>query len=100
MNDFEKTVDKITAQLADTLKRKNHDYGDSFAKIYKKRGDISTLIRLEDKLNRFETLINKDRKVNDESIEDTLLDMAGYCILTLVQKHLEGESHEGLLERN
>lgn len=76
---------KIANEIAETLSRKNHDYGDSFHEVYSKFGDISTFIRLSDKLNRYETLLTKDAKVN-ESIEDVLRDIAGYCILTLVSK--------------
>ena len=75
----------IAKDIAETLSRKNHDYGDSFHEVYSKYGDISTFIRLSDKLNRYETLLTKSAKV-DESIEDVLRDMAGYCILTLASK--------------
>lgn len=39
---------------------------------------------MDDKLNRLSTLIQKDAKVN-ESIEDTIMDIAGYAILTLIE---------------
>ena len=46
-------------------------------------------IRLEDKLNRLKSLnFSKSAKVN-ESIEDTLMDLANYAIMTLIE--LEGE---------
>lgn len=90
MREFDSTVDRLTNVLAETLKHKNHDYGDSFRKQYEKYGDASAAIRLSDKLNRFETLIQKENQVKDESIEDTLLDIAGYAILTLVQKQRGG----------
>lgn len=90
-NEFETKVKSITDKLAETLIKKNHDYGDSFKLIYDEYGDISTEIRLMDKLNRFKTLNKAEQKVNDESKEDTLLDMAGYCILRLVQKVKDNE---------
>ena len=40
-------------------------------------------IRLSDKLNRFKSLIKSEAQVKDESIEDTLLDMAAYAIMTV-----------------
>lgn len=40
---------KIANEIAETLSRKNHDYGDSFHDVYSKFGDISTFIRLSDK---------------------------------------------------
>ena len=43
-------------------------------------------IRLGDKFNRFKTLSRGgDQKVNDESIRDTLIDLANYAIMTVVE---------------
>lgn len=84
--EFDKRVDEATKALADTLKRKNRDYGDSFAKQYDRFGAPAPLIRLNDKLARLETLMlsGEQRRVQDETIEDTLQDLAGYAILTLL----------------
>lgn len=50
-------------------------------------------IRLSDKYNRIEHLItHHELKENDESLEDTLLDMAGYSILGL--KYLKEHEDE------
>lgn len=67
-------------ELAALLIRKNADYGNSFEEQFNKRGLIGVLIRLEDKISRLDNLQNKDAQVN-ESIEDTLLDIAGYALL-------------------
>jgi TPP-dependent 2-oxoacid decarboxylase len=87
MNQVEKNAlfSRVANEIADTLAKKNHDYGDSFHDVYTKHGDISTFIRLSDKISRYETLLTKSAKV-DESIDDVLRDIAGYCILTLVSK--------------
>ena len=80
------TYEDVANDLKDIYERKNHDYGNSFHILYEKFGLESSLIRLWDKLTRFETLIkNKDVKVVNESIEDTLKDLANYCIMTLVE---------------
>ena len=72
-------------ELTELLVRKNHDYGDSFAKQYEKYGLISALIRMDDKMRRLETLLDgKDAQV-DESIKDTLLDLAGYALLASIE---------------
>ena len=82
----ERTFKEIVDQMFDLYQRKNADYGDSFAKSFKKFGMQSALMRLTDKYNRLETLTEKqDQKVKDESIEDTLLDIANYAILTLIE---------------
>ena len=64
---------------------KNHDYGNSVHDTYKKYGLTSFLVRIEDKLNRARTLSKNDAKVNDEKIEDTLMDMANYAILAVME---------------
>lgn len=78
----------ICKELNDTYERKNHDYGDSFGETYKKLGIISAITRISDKYNRLVTLCTlpeEERKVKDESISDTLLDMANYCIMTEIE---------------
>lgn len=77
---------KIALSIAETLEKKNHDYGDSFTKLYREFGDLSAVIRLTDKLERYKSLITSEQKVNDESIEDTLMDLAGYAILTIIAR--------------
>lgn len=81
--------DSICAKLNDLYARKNHDYGDSFGKSYAEYGMTMACIRLEDKLNRLKSLTKNDQKVADESIEDTLMDLANYSIMTLVERSKE-----------
>lgn len=79
----------ICVRLNVLYEAKNEDYGDSFGKSYKEYGLTMPCIRLEDKLNRLKSLnFSKSAKVN-ESIEDTLMDLANYAIMTLIE--LEGE---------
>ena len=70
---------------------KNHDYGNSASELYNKFGLISYIVRINDKVNRINTLINKEAKVKDESIKDTLLDMANYCLLAVADMELKNE---------
>ena len=66
--------------------RKNHDYGDSFGKTFEEEGFAMARIRLSDKLERFKKLTRDGgQMVNDESIEDTLIDLANYAIMTVVE---------------
>lgn len=79
---------EIVQSLNHLYESKNHDYGDSFGETYSKLGIISALTRISDKYNRLVSLATKpeeERKVKDESIQDTLLDMANYCIMTVVE---------------
>lgn len=64
---------------------KNHDYGDSVHDTYMKYGITSFLVRLEDKLNRARTISFKSQMVEDEKLKDTLLDMANYAILAVLE---------------
>ena len=83
----------ICSFLNDTYKRKNHDYGDSFAQL-RNRLPNAILTRLFDKYLRLETLLNgATQEVKDESINDTLMDMANYCIMELVERGIDAYSH-------
>lgn len=85
-NDKVKMHILICNELSDIYARKNHDYGDSFHLSFVEEGMAMPRIRLGDKLNRFKSLTMKgDAKVNDESIEDTLLDLANYAIMTVME---------------
>ena len=82
-----------TDKLAGTLYSKNQAYGDSFTESVDKFGKTVIAVRLSDKFNRVCNLIKRDElKENDESLEDTLLDMAGYAILGL--KYLKEHKNE------
>ena len=83
----------ICQKLNQIYKAKNHDYGDSFGDTYKKLGIISAVTRLSDKMNRLVSLaVSHDAQVKDEKIEDTLLDMANYAIMTLIELGYEPEN--------
>lgn len=78
----------ITEEMLQTYIRKNHDYGDSFNKSLDKFGIIASVVRMNDKMERIESLMNKEALVKDESIKDTLLDLANYAIMTIVWMNL------------
>ena len=74
----------ITNSLTKIYQAKNQDYGNSFEKSLYKFGLVASIIRLSDKMNRIESLSQTKAKVKDESIEDTLLDLANYAIMTVI----------------
>lgn len=76
---------KICKELNDTYERKNTDYGDSFSKQFEEYGITSSVIRIEDKFLRLKQLSKNEALVKDETIEDTLLDMANYAIMTVME---------------
>jgi hypothetical protein len=79
-------------KLIDTVKKKNSDYtadsSDPFSNFstVEHLGICSTeqgfLVRLNDKFARIRSFVkNQNLLVKDEAVEDTLIDMANYCIL-------------------
>lgn len=75
----------ITTELFDTYKKKNCDYGDSFTKSLDEWGLQAAAVRMDDKMNRFKNIIqNGSIKVKDETLIDTLKDLANYCIMTVI----------------
>ena len=85
---------EITKTLNQLYDSKGSDYGDSFGETYQKLGIISALTRISDKYNRLISLATKPeekRKVKDESIQDTLLDLSNYCIMTVIEMEVEKE---------
>ena len=76
----------ICEDLNEIYARKNHDYGDSFGKGDAEYGMVMAVIRLEDKLNRLKSLIKAEALVKDESINDTLMDLANYAIMTVIER--------------
>ena len=86
----------ILSNLEDTYKKKNSDYGNSVGDTYEKFGDISFLTRITDKYNRILSLADKGEtgQVKDEALEDTILDLANYCLLWLVEREYAGQQKE------
>ena len=74
----------ITQEMLETYSRNNVDYDDAFTKSLEEDGLLVAKIRLGDKYKRFSALIKQENLVKDESIEDTLLDMASYAIMTVM----------------
>lgn len=84
--EIQKAITRECDKLKDLLIAKNKMYGNSFFKTLDEYGDILICIRLEDKLNRLKQIILNGEKDNetDERLIDTLMDLAGYAILSRV----------------
>lgn len=86
---------KICDYLNDLYTRKNHDYGDSFHLSFLEEGMAMARIRLSDKLSRFKTLSKRQaQQVQDESMRDTLLDLANYAIMTVMEMDIQDGNKE------
>lgn len=76
----------ITKKMLSIFRKKNHDYGNSFEQSLNEEGLAASRIRMGDKWNRYKTLSRPrmDAQVDDESIRDTLIDLANYAIMTVI----------------
>ena len=102
MNDLVEKHLILCNQLNSIYEQKNNAYGNSFGETFEKLGIISAITRISDKYSRLVNLathpeINK----GDEAIEDTLLDMANYCLMTYMelQKDNNGEFNGEVREK-
>jgi len=82
-------------KVVSTLIRKNNDYGGSAWQRPELADHLSPgdaiLVRLSDKLARLKKLLKSDRAEVAESINDTLLDAAGYFILLVAKPEESNE---------
>ena len=88
-NEFMEEYKKIVTETMELCVKKNKDYGSSVQDTFEKFGDISYLVRITDKYNRICSLLNREGEVKDESIDDTIRDMANYSFLWLASRNLK-----------
>lgn len=83
--------EEICVKLHEIYVAKNADYGNSFVTV-RNEVDRAIIVRLMDKMERLKTLTRKgyDAKV-EESVEDTLMDMANYAIMEILEMRLTKE---------
>jgi len=74
----------IVNKMIHLYEMKNQDYGNSFEESCNEFGITAGLVRMSDKFNRIKSLSKNSNLVKDESIEDTLVDLANYAIMTLI----------------
>lgn len=98
MNDVQR-FGRIQVEMCDTFKSKNADYGNSFSQLYQEFGDngiITAAVQISHKYHRFMNLIKGTPAKVNESLRDTLLDLANYCVLTVMELDKAMESKTGL----
>lgn len=75
----------ILCEMRETYEKKNADYGNSFSETIDEFGFIPAVARINDKVKRIKNIV-KGQKMNvNESFRDTLLDIANYCVLTIME---------------
>lgn len=77
---------EISQEQLYTYRKKNADYGNAFEKSMDEDGILVAKIRIGDKIRRINSLIknNGEGQVKDEKLEDTYLDLANYCVMTIL----------------
>lgn len=77
---------EISQEQLYTYRKKNADYGNAFEKSMDEDGLLVAKIRIGDKIRRINSLIknNGEGQVKDERLEDTYLDLANYCVMTIL----------------
>lgn len=88
-SDFEKVLD----EMADIHVKKDHDYGNSFDELYDDFGNLYAYMHLKEKMNRIKTLRKSRQQVKQESLRDSLLDLASYSVMWIVK--LDNEKKDG-----
>ena len=76
----------ITNKMNEVFANKRQDYGQTTTETFKKFGPLSMYIRMCDKMGRLENLmVNEQTDHIGETVEDTLLDLANYAIITILE---------------
>ena len=100
MFNYKEEHKKLCDLMHEIYIKKNSDYGNSFSDLYDEYGSIISEIHIREKFNRFKQLRTNESQVG-ESIEDTLMDMANYCLLTLLEmKKLNNYVDEEVVEED
>ena len=81
----ESKLDAVLWRLKELIVAKNSDYGDAYKRNPFAKTETGLLIRIGDKMRRLETLAERRAEV-PETFEDTILDLAGYCVLYLMER--------------
>lgn len=88
---YDETVSKVSdgyvsqvEKLEQIYRTKNKDYGNSFDNSLDKFGPIAAIVRMSDKMSRIENIYTGASEVKEETISDTVDDLANYCIMFAV----------------
>jgi len=90
-----KQFEAVQKEGLELFKKKNKDYGDSFAT----HGPIRVIIRMGDKINRLSSVTKNEIKfVDNESLRDTLIDLHNYSAMAIMLMDEEPEIHPRIKE--
>ena len=89
-----------TRELAETFARKRADYGQTTTETFEKFGPVSMLVRMHDKLGRLDNLLGTGKVPYNESVIDTLIDLANYSLITLLELQKIKQQHACVAQNN
>lgn len=97
-DDYLKDFEEITKAMLELTRKKNHDYGgesDPF-KNFQEFGELGILVRMSDKFARIKTALTEKREyaIRDETIEDTIHDLAVYSIILLIWRRVHNVTNK------
>lgn len=81
--------DQVGKLAREVMTAKNHDYAhdNDVFRNFRRYGTLGVLVRLSDKLARLDSFEeNKEFKVANEKLEDTIVDIINYAVIYLAMK--------------
>lgn len=84
MKNLEQELHNVADEVIKLVIDKNNKYGDAYFKLRDEWGSASFCVRLGDKYLRLANIAKTGRVVTDETVEDTIRDIVGYCLLELI----------------
>lgn len=79
------TFRDICNQMIELNIRKSNDYGASYQNLLREFGDVAAVIPLQNKLDRIKNIIRRGGEVHNESLRDSVLDLACYAVMYLME---------------
>lgn len=77
---------ELTDTMNEVFAKKRQDYGQTTTETFRKFGPVSMLTRMHDKMGRLDNLLYSGGVNNvGEKVEDTLLDLANYALITILE---------------
>lgn len=81
---FDDAAHEIAREVANIVIRKQWDYGQENILGAPFGPETGIVVRLWDKISRLKNLLESENEPNNESIEDTYIDIIGYALLALM----------------
>lgn len=76
------TFQHVAQQMIDLQDKKNKDYGNAYFENLDEENLAAARIAIGNKWRRFNNLSKQDKAEIDEKLEDTLIDLAAYALMT------------------